>query len=76
MEVWNKMLEREFDSDVKGEEDGIMVCKNVKEYDRDIVVEICDERGEEGVDKVKGMIKDIKDEGYKNDRVERRERRG
>jgi len=65
MAGWNKLFERDFAVAVSGSEELLMLCPNIHETARNIVVEMCYQMGGYGVSKFKGMLKALQDEDYK-----------
>ena len=70
MAGWNKLFERDFARAVSGAEELLMICPNVDDTARHIVVEMCYQMGAYGVSKFKGMLKALQDEDYKTASVE------
>lgn len=67
---WDKLFERDFARAVTGAEDLLMICPNIDETARNIVVEMVYQMGAYGVSKFKGMLKALQDEDYKQASVE------
>lgn len=67
---WDKLFERDFARAVTGAEDLLMMCPNIDETARNIVVEMVYQMGAYGVSKFKGMLKALQDEDYKQASVE------
>ena len=67
---WLEIFERDFARAVTGAEDLLMLCPNIKQTARNIVVEMVYQMGAYGVSKFKGMLKALQDEDYKTASVE------
>jgi lysozyme len=67
---WDKIFERDFARAVTGADDLLMICPNINETARNIVVEMVYQMGAYGVSKFKGMLKALQDEDYKQASVE------
>ncbi len=70
MAGWEKLFERDFARAMTGAEDVLMLCPNVHDTARHIVVEMCYQMGAYGVSKFKGMLKALQDDDYKTASVE------
>ena len=67
---WDKLFERDFARAVTGADDLLMICPDIDETARNIVVEMVYQMGAYGVSKFKGMLKALQDEDYKQASVE------
>ena len=67
---WLEIFERDFARAVTGAEDLLMLCPNIKQTARNIVVEMVYQMGAYGVSKFKGMLKALQDDDYKTASVE------
>jgi lysozyme len=67
---WDKLFERDFARAVTGADDLLMICPNINEIARNIVVEMVYQMGAYGVSKFKGMLKALQDGDYKQASVE------
>ena len=67
---WLVLFERDFARAVTGADDLLMLCPNIKDTARNIVVEMVYQMGAFGVSKFKGMLKALQDEDYKTASVE------
>jgi len=62
---WLKIFERDFARAVTGTDDLLMLCPNINETARNIVVEMVYQMGAYGVSKFKGMLKALQEDDYK-----------
>jgi len=67
---WDKLFERDFARAVTGADDLLMICPDIDETARNIVVEMVYQMGAYGVSKFKGMLKALQDGDYKQASVE------
>ena len=58
---WLVLFERDFARAVTGADDLLMLCPNIKDTARNIVVEMVYQMGAFGVSKFKGMLKALQD---------------
>lgn len=65
MAGWTKLFERDFARAMTGSEELLMLCPNIHETARNIVVEMCYQMGAYGVSKFKGMLKALQESDYK-----------
>jgi len=70
MAGWTKLFERDFAVAVSGSEELLMLCPNIHETARNIVVEMCYQMGSYGVSKFKGMLSALQDSDYKTASIE------
>ena len=64
MAGWNKLFERDFARAVSGAEELLMICPNVDDTARHIVVEMCYQMGSYGVSKFHGMLSALQESDY------------
>lgn len=64
MAGWNKLFERDFARAMSGAEDLLMICPNVDDTARHLVVEMCYQMGSSGVSKFKGMLSALQESDY------------
>ena len=64
MAGWTKLFERDFARAVTGAEDVLMLCPNVHDTARHIVVEMCYQMGSYGVSKFHGMLSALQESDY------------
>ena len=64
MAGWNKLFERDFARAVTGAEDVLMLCPNIHDTARHIVVEMCYQMGAYGVSKFHGMLSALQESDY------------
>ena len=67
---WDKLFERDFAKAMSGADELLMLCPNIKETARNIVVEMVYQMGAYGVSKFKNFLKALQDEDYKKASVE------
>ena len=67
---WLEIFERDFARAMTGAEDVLMLCPNIHETARHIVVEMVYQMGAYGVSKFKGMLKALQNGDYKQASVE------
>jgi len=67
---WTKIFERDFAVAVSGSEELLMLCPNIDETARNIVVEMCYQMGSFGVSKFKGMLSALQESDYKTASIE------
>ena len=70
MAGWTKLFERDFARAVSGAEELLMICPNVDDTARHIVVEMCYQMGSYGVSKFKGMLSALQDADYATASIE------
>ena len=64
MAGWTKLFERDFARAVSGAEELLMICPNVDDTARHIVVEMCYQMGSYGVSKFHGMLSALQESDY------------
>tara|TARA_B110000037_G_scaffold164910_1_gene186506 strand:+ start:1878 stop:2297 length:420 start_codon:yes stop_codon:yes gene_type:complete len=64
MAGWNKLFERDFARAMSGAEELLMICPNVDDTARHIVVEMCYQMGSYGVSKFHGMLSALQESDY------------
>ena len=64
MAGWTKLFERDFARAVSGAEELLMICPNVDDTARHIVVEMCYQMGGYGVSKFHGMLSALQESDY------------
>ena len=64
MEGWTKLFERDFAKAMSGAEELLMICPNVDDTARHIVVEMCYQMGSYGVSKFHGMLSALQESDY------------
>ena len=64
MAGWTKLFERDFARAVSGAEELLMICPNVDDTARHIVVEMCYQMGSYGVSKFHGMLSALQKSDY------------
>jgi len=65
MAGWTKLFERDFAKAVSGADELLILCPNINDNARNIVVEMCYQMGSYGVSKFKGMLKALQESDYK-----------
>jgi len=65
MAGWTKLFERDFARAVSGADELLILCPNINDNARNIVVEMCYQMGGYGVSKFKGMLKALQESNYK-----------
>ena len=70
MAGWTKLFERDFARAMSGAEELLMICPNVDDTARHIVVEMCYQMGSYGVSKFKGMLSALQDADYATASIE------
>ena len=61
---WTKLFERDFARAMSGAEELLMICPNVDDTARHIVVEMCYQMGSYGVSKFHGMLSALQESDY------------
>ena len=64
MAGWTKLFERDFARAMSGAEELLMICPNVDDTARHIVVEMCYQMGSYGVSKFHGMLSALQESDY------------
>tara|TARA_B110000114_G_scaffold178189_1_gene210901 strand:- start:166 stop:585 length:420 start_codon:yes stop_codon:yes gene_type:complete len=64
MTGWTKLFERDFARAMSGAEELLMICPNVDDTARHIVVEMCYQMGSYGVSKFHGMLSALQESDY------------
>ena len=64
MAGWTKLFERDFARAMSGAEELLMICPNVNDTARHIVVEMCYQMGSYGVSKFHGMLSALQESDY------------
>jgi len=70
MAGWTKLFERDFARAMSGAEELLMLCPNIHDTARHIVVEMCYQMGSYGVSKFKGMLSALQDADYATASIE------
>ena len=64
MAGWTKLFERDFARAMSGAEELLMICPNVDDTARHIVVEMCYQMGSYGVSKFHGVLSALQESDY------------
>ena len=64
MAGWTKLFERDFARAMSGAEELLMLCPNIHDTARHIVVEMCYQMGSYGVSKFHGMLSALQESDY------------